>query len=269
MCIICVSKSGEQQPADTTLRAMFRRNPHGAGYMYARDGKVTIHKGFMNIEDFLSAVHAERFTPQDSVVYHFRISTQAGVNAAMTHPFPLSNQPRMMRALDLTCRCGIAHNGVMVSAPQRGHSICSPACCRAFKSSSRRSMRSVILLPPFDYGAGIHTVQNAQRRTAVPVHKDVSGIVHTHHRTHGTGFQIRPVRVVHLEKPDAAARRVVCPEMLKCLRRWPFHRRSPPPVLHQPVPDVLPGAACESPPSVPDGAVPFRRWGRRCSLSGS
>ena len=80
MCIICVSKSGVQQPTDTTLRAMFRRNPHGAGYMYARDGKVTIHKGFMNIEDFLSAVHAERFTPQDSVVYHFRISTQAGVS---------------------------------------------------------------------------------------------------------------------------------------------------------------------------------------------
>lgn len=113
MCIICVSKSGVQQPTDSTIRAMFRRNPHGAGYMYARDGKVTIHKGFMNIEDFLSAVHTERFTPQDSVVYHFRISTQAGVNAAMTHPFPLSNQPRMMRALDMTCRCGIAHNGVI------------------------------------------------------------------------------------------------------------------------------------------------------------
>ena len=89
MCIICVSKSGVRQPSDITLRAMFRRNPHGAGYMYARDGKVTIHKGFMNIEDFLAAVHTERFTPQDSVVYHFRISTQAGVNAAMTHPFPL------------------------------------------------------------------------------------------------------------------------------------------------------------------------------------
>lgn len=102
MCIICVSKSGVRQPSDITLRAMFRRNPHGAGYMYARDGKVTIHKGFMNIEDFLAAVHAEQFTPQDSVVYHFRISTQAGVNAPMTHPFPLSNQPRMMRSLDLT-----------------------------------------------------------------------------------------------------------------------------------------------------------------------
>lgn len=113
MCIICVSKSGVRQPSDITLRAMFRRNPHGAGYMYARDGKVTIRKGFMNIEDFLSAVHAEQFTPQDSVVYHFRISTQAGVNAPMTHPFPLSNQPRMMRSLDLTCRCGVAHNGII------------------------------------------------------------------------------------------------------------------------------------------------------------
>ena len=67
----------------------------------------------MNIEDFLAAVHAEQFTPQDSVVYHFRISTQAGGNAAMTHPFPLSNQPRMMRSLDLTCCCGVAHNGII------------------------------------------------------------------------------------------------------------------------------------------------------------
>lgn len=58
----------------------------------------------MNIGDFLAAVHAEQFTPQDSVVYHFRISTQAGVNAPMTHPFPLSNQLRMMRSLDLPLR---------------------------------------------------------------------------------------------------------------------------------------------------------------------
>lgn len=113
MCIICVSQSGIHQPTDATIRTMFRRNPHGAGYMFARDGKVTIHKGFMNIDDFLAAVHAEHFTAEDSVVYHFRISTQAGVNPAMTHPFPLSNQPRMMRVLDLTCRCGVAHNGII------------------------------------------------------------------------------------------------------------------------------------------------------------
>lgn len=113
MCIICVSKSGVRQPNDMTLRAMFRRNPHGAGYMFARNGKVTIHKGFMHVDELLAAVHAEKFTQNDSVVYHFRISTQAGVNPPMTHPFPLSNQPKMMRALDLTCRCGIAHNGII------------------------------------------------------------------------------------------------------------------------------------------------------------
>ena len=113
MCIICVSKPGVRQPSESAIRAMFRRNPHGAGYMYARGGKVTIHKGFMNLGDYLNAIRDERFTAEDSVVYHFRISTQAGVNPEMTHPFPLSNQPARMRALDLTCRCGIAHNGVI------------------------------------------------------------------------------------------------------------------------------------------------------------
>ena len=113
MCIICVSKSDIRQPSDATLRAMFQSNPHGAGYMYAWGGKVIIHKGFMNSKEYINAIHNERFTAEDSVVYHFRISTQAGVNPAMTHPFPLSNQPARMRALDLSCRCGVAHNGII------------------------------------------------------------------------------------------------------------------------------------------------------------
>ena len=113
MCIICVSPSGVKQPKVNTLRTMFYRNPHGAGYMFARDGKVTIHKGFMDFDDFLRAVRSEHFTAVDSVAYHFRISTQAGINPEMTHPFPLSNQPGRMRTLDLTCRCGIVHNGII------------------------------------------------------------------------------------------------------------------------------------------------------------
>ena len=31
----------------------------------------------------------------------------------MTHPFPLSNRLEDMKILDLTCRCGIAHNGII------------------------------------------------------------------------------------------------------------------------------------------------------------
>ena len=113
MCIICVSKSGVRQPGEATIRAMFLNNPHGAGYMVARGGRVEIHKGFMNLGDYLRAIRAECFTPQDSVVYHFRISTQAGVNPEMTHPFPLSNQPGRLRRLDQSCRIGVAHNGII------------------------------------------------------------------------------------------------------------------------------------------------------------
>jgi len=113
MCIICVSPAGVRQPNKTLLKTMFFRNPHGAGYMFSRNGKVTIHKGFMDIDSFLEAVASEHFTAKDSVVYHFRISTQAGVNPPMTHPFPLTNQRRLTKELDLECQCGIAHNGII------------------------------------------------------------------------------------------------------------------------------------------------------------
>lgn len=92
---------------------MFLNNPHGAGYMFARDGWVTIHKGFMDLDDYLRAIREEHFTVSDNVVYHFRISTQAGVSPEMTHPFPLSNRPARLRKLDLRCRVGVAHNGVI------------------------------------------------------------------------------------------------------------------------------------------------------------
>jgi len=113
MCIICVSKKGVRQPSLAQLRNMFQRNPDGAGYMFARNGKVTIHKGFMNWCDFNSAVESEHFTAKDPVVYHFRISTQAGVKPEMTHPFPLTKELDYCEKLDLTCRTGIAHNGII------------------------------------------------------------------------------------------------------------------------------------------------------------
>ena len=113
MCIICASAAGVRQPNEATLRRMFTNNPHGAGFMYARSGKVWIRKGFMNWGDFARAVRDAAFTPDDPVVYHFRISTQAGVNPAMTHPFPLTSDIEKCRALDLVCPVGVAHNGIV------------------------------------------------------------------------------------------------------------------------------------------------------------
>lgn len=113
MCVICVSKKGIRQPNEQEIRNMWESNPHGAGYMVARDGKVEIHKGFMELKDFIRTVKAEKFTPDDVVIYHFRISTQAGVTPGMTHPFPLSDDLEDMKVLDCQCSVGIAHNGII------------------------------------------------------------------------------------------------------------------------------------------------------------
>lgn len=113
MCVIAASPAGTRQPNLEELYAMWLTNPHGAGYMVARKNRVEIHKGFMDFNDFWRAVSKERFSDADPVVYHFRISTQAGINPEMTHPFPLTANLDRHKELNLTCSIGIAHNGII------------------------------------------------------------------------------------------------------------------------------------------------------------
>ena len=113
MCVIAISQKGIRQPTKTELMEMWRANPDGGGYMFSRNGRVEIHKGFMTFTDFYRAVKSEEFTKADSVVYHFRISTQGGINAEMTHPFPLCSDLGKMSALDIYCDIGVAHNGII------------------------------------------------------------------------------------------------------------------------------------------------------------
>lgn len=113
MCVICVSKAGKRQPTKAELQEMWRRNPDGAGYMYARNGKVHIHKGFMSFKEFWRNVASEKFTKDDAVVYHLRIATQGGINPQMTHPFALTRDLEQTKALDVDCPLGIAHNGII------------------------------------------------------------------------------------------------------------------------------------------------------------
>lgn len=113
MCIIAASPAGAPQPTMDTLRRMFINNPHGAGYMTARNGRVEISKGFMTWADFSRAIRQEAFTAAEPVVYHFRISTQAGVNPEMTHPFPLTSHIADCKLWDCACPIGVAHNGII------------------------------------------------------------------------------------------------------------------------------------------------------------
>lgn len=113
MCVICISPKGIRQPNEEELRDMWLTNPHGAGYMVARDGNVEIHKGFMDYFEFLDQIQFENFTDDDVVVYHFRIATQGGINPQMCHPFPYTTTTKGLTALDVQCRVGIAHNGII------------------------------------------------------------------------------------------------------------------------------------------------------------
>lgn len=113
MCIICVSPKGAPQPSTDQILTMFQRNPHGAGYMLARRGRVEVHKGFMDVRDLLRQLQSEQLTPDDTAVYHFRIATCGGTSPAMTHPFPLTDDLETCCKLDLYCPCAVAHNGII------------------------------------------------------------------------------------------------------------------------------------------------------------
>ena len=116
MCVIAVA---ERQLTDDEITRMFVRNPHGAGYMFARGGKVHIRKGFMTPAELIESVRSEGIT-SERVVYHFRFSTQAGVKRSMCHPFPLSRTLKHQELLNVGCQIGVAHNGVIpcTSDPQ-------------------------------------------------------------------------------------------------------------------------------------------------------
>ena len=113
MCIICVSEKGGKQPDKELLRTMFNANPHGAGYMVPENGKVRISKGYMNFCDFWREIERCSFTENDVTVYHFRISTQAGVQPEMTQPFPFTDDIVNTKVLDCIADLGIAHNGII------------------------------------------------------------------------------------------------------------------------------------------------------------
>lgn len=114
MCVIAISPAGCRHPSEKDFRLMWNHNPHGAGIMWCEHNKVYIQKGLMTFDDFMDYIRYFRFTPDDPVVYHFRISTQAGTGPEMTHPFPLTSNPYELRKLSPEpCDIGIAHNGII------------------------------------------------------------------------------------------------------------------------------------------------------------
>lgn len=115
MCIICVKPQGVKLPDNSKLQNMFTNNPHGAGFMYTKDGKVEIRKGFMTYADFKLALDKACAEGADAgaMVMHFRITTHGGTCPQNTHPFPLTDNIGELRSLATNCDVGVAHNGII------------------------------------------------------------------------------------------------------------------------------------------------------------
>lgn len=115
MCVIAYKPINTAFMPKSVLKECFKNNPDGAGFMFSADGKVHIHKGYMNFTSFWEALSEARVMYGDNVPYvmHFRISTQAGVNQQCCHPYPLSGVMDNLKKLSCSANVGIAHNGVI------------------------------------------------------------------------------------------------------------------------------------------------------------
>lgn len=123
MCVIAIKNKGVDFPSADSINAMWTANSDGAGFMYTLDDKVYIEKGFMKLKDFTRAIsELSSKLKKDGVsltdlpmVLHFRITTHGGTSPQLTHPFPISSKENHLKALDLTCDLGLAHNGIIHS----------------------------------------------------------------------------------------------------------------------------------------------------------
>jgi hypothetical protein len=88
MCIAIVKPCGVAIPRDR-LKTCFINNPDGAGFAIARDGKVTIHKGYTTFEAF-HAAYLEHGVDAHAALVHFRITTRGADGPENHHPFPLA-----------------------------------------------------------------------------------------------------------------------------------------------------------------------------------
>lgn len=123
MCIIAAKPAGVAMPSEETIFQMWSSNRDGAGFMYAKKGKVHIEKGFMHYEDFHDAI--EKLSKSNDMtklplVMHFRIATHGGVNPANTHPFPITDSVGVLSKLKSSCTLGVAHNGIIDITPRKG-----------------------------------------------------------------------------------------------------------------------------------------------------
>lgn len=116
MCIAITKPIGVDLPSDEILKTCFYNNHDGGGFAFNDNGEVVIKKGYMKLEDFLSAIHSadKKYNLKDrGMLIHTRITTHGGTNASMTHPFPICADEGALKKTYYRSPFAVVHNGVI------------------------------------------------------------------------------------------------------------------------------------------------------------
>lgn len=116
MCIIVAKNRGIEMPSKEILKNCFDFNSDGAGFMYVKNGKVHINKGFMTFDKFYDALqklNKIHDLKEHAIVMHFRISTAGNVDGGNCHPYPITTNENHLRKEHFVTDIGMAHNGII------------------------------------------------------------------------------------------------------------------------------------------------------------
>ena len=100
MCI-AILKPKESEIKTDTLRECWDSNPHGAGFMYAKNNRVIVRKELKNFERFLKE-YRKHEQIGGKMVIHFRIMTHGKLDYKNTHPHQVNKNTWLV------------HNGVIL-----------------------------------------------------------------------------------------------------------------------------------------------------------
>jgi len=88
--------------------------------MFTHKGKVCGMKGFMTFNALENTLRAsnlvdeeDRVTDALALTFHFRLATHGSKSPQNTHPFPVSENLKDLKAIEWEADYGVAHNGVL------------------------------------------------------------------------------------------------------------------------------------------------------------
>lgn len=113
MCVILTKLENQELFPLSLIEDAMDANGDGAGYMFHRDGKVHIRKGFDKAAEVMKEMEDDNLGINDRVVFHARIATHGGKTKINCHPFPVTNKLAEFHEASLECDMGLAHNGVI------------------------------------------------------------------------------------------------------------------------------------------------------------